>query len=104
MEAVLTCDNWSRRVHVASGFRQRLTGLVGSDEDQAMLIPTRSVHGFGMRRSLVVVGIDRHHRVLGSRVLRPNRIVTFLTARYVLEMPPGCPVPPTGTKLSFHDV
>lgn len=64
-----------------------------------MLIGTWSVHGFGMNRSLVAVGIGRDHRVMGVRTLRPNRVVVFPGARYVLEMPSGSVPPRVGEEV-----
>ena len=69
-----------------------------------MLLETWTVHGFGMRRSLVVVGIDRNRRVIGSRTLHPNRVIGFRGARYVLEMPVGTIPPPVGVAVRIEDV
>lgn len=57
-----------------------------------------------MRRPLTAVGIDSDGLVIGVRTLEPNRVVTFLSARYVLEIPAGVAPPPLGAKVSIDDV
>jgi hypothetical protein len=52
-----------------------------------------------MDRPLLVVGLDRVGRVLGSKILRPNRVVAFRGARWVLELPADTPPPEPGTML-----
>lgn len=86
---------------VAQGFVQHLRGLRAQPDDVSMLLRASSVHGFGMSRDLVVVGLDRRRRVLGSRVLKPNRVVGFWGARYVLEMPAGTVPPAPGEELEL---
>jgi hypothetical protein len=72
---------------LARGFGERLRGLRRSPEDESLLIRTRSVHGFGMNRALLVVGLDKDLRVIGSRPLFPGRMVRMGQARYILELP-----------------
>lgn len=68
----------------------------------SLLITTRSVHGFGMDRPILAVGIDSGMSLIGSKLLRPNRMVVFPRARYVLEVPPGEYIPPVGTKVRIE--
>lgn len=66
-----------------------------------MLFKTRSVHGFGMRRPILVVAIGRDFTVIGSTVLGPNRIAFYPRARYLLEMPIGREVPAVGSRIEI---
>ncbi len=97
MEVLISGDNWTDRARMARGFRDRLTGLRKSSIGDSILIPTRSVHGFGMRWPIMAVGIDADLRVIGAKLLRPRRVVVFPKARYILEVPVGEPVPPGGS-------
>ncbi len=79
-------------VHRTSGF-DRLRGMIGRapfDPTTAMLFTRcNSVHGFGMRRSLDVVFIDRDLIVTSTRQLRPWRVVTDRRAVAALELEAG---------------
>ncbi|HLV90138.1 MAG: hypothetical protein J5I28_02815 [Acidimicrobiales bacterium] len=89
-------------VHAVTGFWQRWRGLRGSPDGSALALPGGSVHGFGMDRDLVVVGLDGDLEVIGSKVLAPNRIVTIPGARWMIELPAGTIPPPAGTRLIVH--
>ena len=98
----LRCDGWeSGPVLVAHTFVERFTGLRTSDADQGMLIRRRSVHGFGMRKTLLVIGLDRERRVVGFRVLCPRRVVWIRRARAILELPIDGEPPPAGAVLTW---
>lgn len=101
MDAVISVGSWRLRARVALGFLGRWRGLRDQPLETCLLLRTRSVHGFGMDRDLLVVAIDAEMRILGSRVLHPNRLLWFADARYLLEMPLGLPVPEVGTLLSI---
>lgn len=66
-----------------------------------MLIDGRSVHGFGMTEPLLVVGLDGQRRVVGFRTLGPRRIIRFVRAVQILELPAGQQPPPEGAILSW---
>jgi hypothetical protein len=85
VEATVATAGWSRRVLVADTFITRWRGLRHSP-DRALLIGTRSIHGFGMDRPLLAVALDADMRVIGSRVLAPNRIIAMSGARHWLEL------------------
>src|SRR5690606_41348169 len=85
-------------VHAVTGFWQRWRGLRGSPDGSALALPGGSVHGFGMDRDVVVVGVDGDLEVVGSKVLGPNRIVTIPCARGVIVRPAGSISPPAGTR------
>lgn len=87
-------------VSVAGGFGQRWRGLMAR-RPAPLLIPTRSVHGFWLRRPLRAVGLDGERTVIASRILRPRRIVFLAGARWVLELPTEIPPPEVGDVLTF---
>jgi hypothetical protein len=99
----MTSAGWSRRVVIATNFVERWRGLRRSSTD-AMLISTRSVHGLGMDRPLLAVGLDADYRVIGWRVLSPNRIIGLKGARHWLELPVDDEPPPIGSFLEVTHV
>lgn len=90
-------------VKANSPFR-RWRGLRGRPSSESLLIRTRSVHGFGMNRSFVGVGLTRDLHVMFSQVVRPGTVARFQRCHYVLEIPVGTPVPETGIQLVISDV
>ncbi|MCI0543947.1 MAG: hypothetical protein L0Z49_05810 [Actinobacteria bacterium] len=99
MEATLGCDGWSRRVTVARGFWQRLRGIRGRSGADSILIATRSVHGFGVGRPILAVGLDSGLRVVVIRDLPPGRIVWSRGVRWWLELPADAEPPAVGRVL-----
>ncbi|HEX6947302.1 MAG TPA: hypothetical protein VF246_08120 [Acidimicrobiia bacterium] len=89
-------------VPVASAFVERLRGLRRRPAGSALALRGGSVHGFGMDRELVVVGLDRDLTVIASRVLAPNRVVWIRGASWMVELPAGTKPPPPGTRLGLH--
>lgn len=87
-------------VPVVRRFPQRWRGLRGSPEGSSLALPVSSVHGFGMDRELVVVGLDADLRVVASTRLRPNRILWLRGARWIVELPADATPPPVGTRLT----
>ena len=57
-----------------------------------VVIPGRSVHGFGMRQILAVVGVDRTGSVVDVRLLSPNDVVTIDHAVAMIEVPLRSPL------------
>lgn len=102
---VMRGSGWSSGpvVKANSPFR-RWRGLRGRPSNESLLIRTRSVHGFGMNRSFVGVGLTRELRVKICQVVRPGTVARFQRCRYVLEIPVGAPLPKTGTQLVVSDV
>jgi len=97
MERVgLSTADWSVEGVIARTFGDRLLGVWRAPEGSAVVIATRSVHNFGRRRSLEVVGLDAGMRVVETRTLRPNRLVAFRSATIIIELPAGHPVPSKG--------
>jgi hypothetical protein len=64
-----------------------------------MMFRASSVHGFGMRSDLLVVGLDDRFTVISVLVLRPRRVIWLRGARWILEMPPKAAPPPVGSRL-----
>jgi len=92
------------RVVEASGFLERLEGLLGQDElpkgDGMWIRRCSSVHSFGMSFPIDVLFLDRENRAVGlAGQLAPNRIAgRGLKADSVLELPAGT-LAATGTTL-----
>jgi hypothetical protein len=87
-------------VRLATGVAARWQGLRGRAGTGALLLHTRSVHGFGLRRPLTVVTIDPAGTVTGRSRLAPRRVLVFPAVRWVLELPDGHPVPAVGERLA----
>lgn len=68
-----------------------------------MLLRTRSVHGFGLNRPLLAVGLSTAMEVLEARRLMPGRVLYFPGCRYVLELPIDDPLPALGTHLEVRN-
>ena len=93
-------DRWrSGPVHRASGFRQRLSGIIRVAPGVGVLLRTRSVHTMGLRRPLLIVGLDEALRVVRTAVVPPRRLVWWPGARYYLELAASCRPPPDGAVL-----
>ena len=88
-------------VNLAVSFADRLLGLRRVDPDSALLLRTRSVHGFGMTRPFLAIGMDGKGRVVGSTVVKPWRMVWFRRCRWVLEMPEWHSPPAVGETLEW---
>lgn len=98
---MLVTEGWATRAHLARSFLDRWLGIRRVAGSKPVLIPTRSVHGFGLEAPLLVAVIDAGMRVGQVRALRPGGVLTFPTARYVLEMPMGSEPPPPGSVLEL---
>jgi len=98
-----TIGGWSSpTVLVAGTFLERLQGLRYRSEGYGMLIRGGSVHGFGMRKPLLAIGLDGRRRVVGFRILHPRRVVWIRGAREVVELPIGPLPPPPGVVLTWE--
>jgi hypothetical protein len=89
----------NQRVMATETFWERLRGLIGHSPDSAMLVSGRSVHTFGMRRTLVVIALDPESQVVATRRLGPCSVWGSRRARAVLELPAATDPPPVGTTL-----
>jgi uncharacterized membrane protein (UPF0127 family) len=86
-------------VILAATRSQRLRGLRPRSRGRAMVLRSNSVHGFGMKESLVVIFLGPSGKVLGVAPLPPRSVVRHKAAFWVLELPPGSPIPEPGTVL-----
>jgi len=102
MERVgLSTADWSVEGVIAQTFGDRLLGVWRAPEGCAVVIPTSSVHSFGRRRPLDVVALDAGMRVVGTKTLQPNRLVAFPSAKVIIELPAGYPVPSKGDRVEL---
>jgi hypothetical protein len=99
----LTTGGWSSGpVAVAVTFRDRWRGLRPAPAGCGLLLRARSVHAFGMKTDLLVVGIDSHGIVTDTRTLRPGRIVMLPAARFILELQGDRSPPMPGSVLTWQ--
>ncbi len=63
------------------------------------MLAARSVHGLGMREALGVVSLGPDSVVRRAGVLPPARLFWDRGACWVIELPPGWPLPPPGMVL-----
>ena len=99
--AFLYNDWTSPPVLFADTFYQRWKGLRPRPAGQGLLMRGRSVHGFGMKEPLFIVGLDAGGRVVGVRVLFPRRFASIPGARHILELPIDAEVPPQSVVLTW---
>lgn len=104
MEKVaLTTPDWQATAYIARGFVDRLLGVRRAPEGSSIVLQTSSVHAFGRRLPLEVFGMDAEMRVVASKTLRPNRIVVMPSARLIVELPAGRPLPAIGDRVALTD-
>jgi uncharacterized membrane protein (UPF0127 family) len=100
MEQVgLSSSGWEMSGLLARTFLDRLLGVRRAPPGSALVIRARSVHGFGMRQPLRVIGLDADMRVVSTRTLRPNRVMVIPSARILVELPPSQPGPRIGDRV-----
>jgi uncharacterized membrane protein (UPF0127 family) len=101
--AISTAD-WATTGFFARTFTERLLGLWRVPEGSTVVLPVSSVHSFGRRRPLELIGVDAGRRVVSLRTLEPNRILFIPGARMVIEAPAGAPLPSVGDRVEMTDV
>ena len=89
----LSTGEWSARAFLARTFVDRLLGNLRTPDGAGLVLRARSVHSFGQSEPIEVVGLDAEMRVVATRTLLPNRISVIRSARLILELPAGSPVP-----------
>lgn len=103
-QVMLESADWnSGVVPVARTFRERWRGLKRPGVE-SLLLETRSVHGFGMRKSFQAIGLTESLRVSDARIVRPSSVAFFAGCRYVLEIPATSTPPSIGTTLEMRHV
>lgn len=94
-----SCAGWeSGLVLVADSFWLRLRGLIPR-ATHGLLIRGPSVHAFGMRHSLEVVGLDEGMKVVEIRTLKPSSMMHMRAVRWLLELPEGSQTPEIGSTI-----
>jgi len=66
-------------------------------------LPVTSVHSFGRRRPLDLVGVDAGMRVVATMTLSPNRVTVIPRARMIVELPAGSSLPEVGDQIEIID-
>ena len=98
----LSSPGWSgATVAVAASFTDRLLGIRAAGR-QGVLLRTRSVHSFGLGRTLSLIATDESGIVIETRELKPNRIAVFPGASIVIELPVASAVPEVGSLVTFE--
>lgn len=98
----LEAENWSSGPLVlADSFWLRLRGLVAHRRTLGLLIAANSVHGWGMTRRVLVVGLDRDLRVKRISTLPPFGLVVARGCAYAMELPAGKSPPALGVVLAI---
>ena len=81
----LSADGWSiDGVKVLVSRAERYIGI-GSMADRSVLLLTRSIHTFGMKKTISIVVLDVSGTVVQTGVVHPSRIVWFPGLRWVIE-------------------
>ncbi len=100
----VTAGGWSTDAVLARGFLDRLLGNFRVPAGTTVLLQTRSVHTFGQRQTLSVVGIDASMTVVDVRSVAPNRVVVMPGARMILEVPAGLDLPVVTDRIGIRNV
>ena len=96
----LVHNDWeSGPVAKAKTFWQVTGGVFLVPRGWGVLLPTWSVHGWGMTKSLWAVGLDKNLTVMQVRRLRPFGMVNIKKAFYILELRFDREPPRTGWRL-----
>ncbi len=97
----LSTGDWSARAYLAGTFTDRLLGNLRLPRDSAVVLRARSVHSFGQREPIEIVGVDAQMRVVATRTLMPNRVTVLSSARMIVELPSGSPVPSVSDRIEM---
>jgi uncharacterized membrane protein (UPF0127 family) len=98
----LAAGDWSIPACLASSFADRFFGNRRAPRGAAVVLRTRSVHSFGQREPIEVVGLDSEMRVVAIRTLQPNRIALILSARTIVELPEGASLPAVHDRIEIR--
>ena len=85
----------------ADTFWARWRGLRPAPAGKGLVIAGCSVHTFGMREPLWVVGLDGKGTVVVMRRVSPGRVVMAAGARTILELPQEWPPPELGDTVTL---
>jgi uncharacterized membrane protein (UPF0127 family) len=99
----LSAPNWATTGYLARTFTDRLLGVWRAPAGSAVVLPVTSVHSFGRRQPLDLVGVDAEMRVMVTMTLRPNRVKVIPSARMIVELPSGASLPALGDQIEISD-
>ena len=95
----LSAEGWSiGSVKVLASRVERYIGI-GPKADRSVLLLTRSVHTFTMKKPISIIVLDLGGTVVRTGVLHPRRVAWFRTLRWVIETGVGVALPPPGTEI-----
>lgn len=97
----LSAPEWATTGYLARTFTDRLLGVWRVPAGSAVVLPVTSVHSFGRRQPLDLVGVDAGMRVVATMTLQPNRVKVIPSARMIVELPAGSPVPEVGDQIEI---
>jgi len=97
----LSAPEWATTGYLARTFTDRLLGVWRAPAGSAVVLPVTSVHSFGRRRPLALVGVDAGMRVVATMTLQPNRVKVIPSARMIVELPAGSPLPEVGDQIDI---
>jgi len=97
----LSAPNWATTGYLAQTFNDRLFGVWRVPAGSAVVLPVTSVHSFGRRQPLDLVGVDAGMRVVATMTLEPNRVKVIPSARMIVELPAGGPLPDVGDQIEI---
>jgi uncharacterized membrane protein (UPF0127 family) len=97
----LSASDWRTTGYLARTFSDRLLGVRRAPAGSVVVLPTTSVHSFGLRRTLDLIGVDDRMTVVATMPLRPNRVRVIPSARMIVELPAGRPLPEIGEKIEI---
>lgn len=98
----LSAPDWGTTGYLARTFADRFLGVWSAPNGSAVVLRTASVHTFGRRRPLQLIGLDAGMTVVAIRTLKPNRVALIPSARIIVEMPAGSPVPAMGERVEMN--
>jgi hypothetical protein len=97
----LSAPNWATTGYLAHTFTDRLLGVWRAPAGSAVVLPVTSVHSFGRRQPLDLVGVDARMRVMVTMTLRPNRVKVIPSAHMIVELPSGGSLPALGDQIEI---
>ncbi|MCL1601294.1 MAG: hypothetical protein M3112_07140 [Actinomycetia bacterium] len=95
----IRADDWSiGNVTVLASRAERYIGI-GPMADRSVLLLTRSVHTFSMKKPISIIVLDLAGTVVRAGVVHPRRIEWFHALRWVVETRNGVALPRPGTEV-----
>jgi hypothetical protein len=92
-EVGLRADGWSIDAVRILGTRSERYFGIGPRGDGPVMLLTRSIHTFNMKRPISVIVADSRGTVLRVGIMRPRRMIRFAAARWVVETEAAAKLP-----------